>query len=271
MKEIISNLRDLNIGIVGCGWLGTRMAEKWQRNNLLYTTTTSPQKLPVLEAQGFHPFCIDFNSSRVEEVSRWDVMEKLDVLIITVPISSRKDRSLQNIEQRIRNLTLFLGRFEGQLFFMDSTSIYPAEKREFTEDDVSVEEVAAERLLRKSYPEVNILRLGGLMGDERQLGKYAVTDLDAPVNHIHFKDIIAIVEQMIQKQCRAKVYNVVAPVHPQKGEVIAIQKNQSYAGPKVEKGRIISSDKLLIELTYDFIYPDPRYFHISPGLADSIL
>src|SRR5690606_23752240 len=157
MKEIISNLRDLIIGIVGCGWLGTIMAEKWQRNNLLYTTTTSPQKLPVLEAQGFHPFCIDFNSSRVEEVSRWDVMEKLDVLIITVPISSRKDRSLQNIEQRIRNLTLFLGRFEGQLFFMDSTSIYPAEKREFTEDDVSVEEVAAERLLRKSYPEVNIL------------------------------------------------------------------------------------------------------------------
>lgn len=109
------------------------------------------------------------------------------------------------------------------------------------------------------------------MGDERQLGKYAVTDLDAPVNHIHFKDIIAIVEQMIQKQCRAKVYNVVAPVHPQKGEVIAIQKNQSYAGPKVQKGRIISSDKLLIELTYDFIYPDPRYFHISPGLADNIL
>lgn len=265
MKEIASNLSDLNIGIVGCGWLGTRMAEKWQRKNLLYTTTTSPQKLPVLDAKGFHPICIDFNSDRGEEDARWDVMEKLDVLIITVPISSRKDRSLQNIEQRIRNLALFLGRFEGQLFFMDSTSIYPAEKRVFIEDDVSVEEVAAERLLRKSYPEVNILRLGGLMGDERQLSKYAVSDLDAPVNHIHFQDIIGVVEQMIQKQCRAKIYNVVAPVHPQKGEVMAIQKNQSYAGSKVQNGRVVSSNKLLVELAYDFIYPDPRCFHLSPG------
>src|SRR5690606_18910492 len=106
MKEIISNLRDLNIGIVGCGWLGTRMAEKLQRYNLLYSTTSSPLKLPVLEAQGFHPFWIDFNSSRVEGVSTWVVIEYLDVLIISVPTSTRKNRSLHNIEQRIHNLTL---------------------------------------------------------------------------------------------------------------------------------------------------------------------
>ncbi|MBD1434474.1 hypothetical protein H8B06_16720 [Sphingobacterium sp. DN00404] len=264
MKEICSKLNNLHIGIVGCGWLGIRMARKWQIKNDLYTTTTSPDKIGALTSQGLNPTLIDFNTDNsTVDILAWEVVSSLDVLIITFPISSRKDKDRNNIKRRIHNLSKFIGNFDGQLFFMDSTSVYPDEQKEFIEDDISIENVVAEYLLRAAYPEVNILRLGGLMGDDRQLHKYNVSNLDAPVNHVHFEDIIAIIEKMIENRSRSKIYNIVAPVHPTKREVICEQTGRPYKENKREIGRLISSKRLMEELDYQFIYPDPRYFILS--------
>lgn len=262
MKETISNLSNLSIGIIGCGWLGIRMAKKWQIKNHIYTTTTSKDKIQILGAQSLNPTLVDFNTDEPSvEILLWEVVSSLDVLIITFPISSRKDQAVHNIQKRIHNLSKFIGRFDGQIFFMSSISVYPNEQKEFTEDDVPVEKVAAEHLLRALYPQVNILRLGGLMGDDRQLSKYNVSHLDAPVNHVHFGDITAIIEKMIENKSHAKLYNVVAPEHPTKREVISVQKNQPHVESKKEIGRLISSNRLINELQYDFIYPNPKYFH----------
>lgn len=264
MRTMESNLSNLKVGIVGCGWLGIRIAERWQIKNDIYTSTTSKDKAGLLRSRGLNPTLVDFNSDNPTiNIPRWGAVSSLDVLIITVPISTRKDQDIDNIKKRIRNLSAFIGKFGGQLFFMSSTSIYPPLQKAFTEDDVPVDKVLSERMLRSTYPQVNILRLGGLMGDDRQLSKYPVSGLGAPVNHIHFGDIATIIENMIENRSYAKVYNVVAPIHPTKQEVIAIQKNQPHTENRSEIGRLISSNKLIQELNYQFTYPDPRYFHLK--------
>jgi len=254
-----------NIGIIGYGWLGSRMGEKWRAKNELYTTTTSAGKLSSLQEQGLNPTLVDFNVSPADsENSLWEAVSGLDVLIVTAPVSTRRDKVEQHIRNRIRHLAAFIGPFTGQMFFMDSTSVYPDAQQEFYEDDLPVEEVLSEKLLKALYPQINILRLGGLMGDDRQLSKYNVSNLDAPVNHVHFQDVISIIEKMMEKGLAGKLYNIVAPEHPSKSKVIDAQKKSSTANVQQTGGRIISSEKLQKELGYTFHYPDPKYFHLSP-------
>lgn len=102
------------------------------------------------------------------------------------------------------------------------------------------------------------------MGDNRQLSKYKVINIDAPVNHVHYKDVISVIEKMIEVKSSAKLYNVVAPKHPTKKEVISAQKGQwSQVCFSSNYGRLVSSKKIEDELGYTFIYPNPNSFHLS--------
>lgn len=262
MKD--SNLSNRSIGIVGCGWLGSRLAKKWADQNRLYTTTTSLHKIEALQSHGFNPTLFNFSGGEETSAkpSRWSATRMLDVLIVTAAVSSRKENSRELIENRIARLHEFIGPFEGQMFFMDSTSVYPDVLKEFKEEDLPLEQVYPEKLFKQLYPQLNILRLGGLMGDDRQLSKYKVSDIESPVNHIHYKDIIGVIERMIERNSDSKVYNLVAPQHPSKRAVISKQKNEHCSDEVIAKGRLISSDLIREELEYDFLYPDPRLFHL---------
>ena len=156
----------------------------------------------------------------------------------------------------------FLGDYKGQLFLMSSTGVYPETEKEFTEDDQPAENVPSESFITSRFPQANILRLAGLMGDQRLLKNYNISGLDLLVNHIHYADICSVVEKMLDNQSQSKVYNVVAPVHPNKEEVINAQKDLPYAGERTNKGRTISASKLISDLDFEFQYPDPRYFHL---------
>jgi hypothetical protein len=92
-----------------------------------------------------------------------EALESLDVLIITIPISE-KSCCISSLYNRIQNLSAFIGDFKGQMFLMSSTGVYPDMPKEFHEEDVPVEKVSGERMVKNKYPQVNILRLGGLMG-----------------------------------------------------------------------------------------------------------
>ena len=109
-----------------------------------------------------------------------------------------------------------------------------------------------ERIIKVKYPQVNILRLAGLMGDERLLRNYKVTNLDFAVNHIHYIDICLVLEKMMEQQLNCKLYNVVAPLHPTKAEVINAQNNIEYVEKCEVKGKIISSSTLSADL--DFVF-----------------
>jgi hypothetical protein len=148
------------------------------------------------------------------------------------------------------------------LFLMSSTGVYPQTEEEFTEDDTPAENVESESFILEQFPQTNILRLAGLMGGERLLKNYNISDLHLLVNHIHYADICSVVEKMLEQQFQSKVYNIVAPIHPNKEEIMNAQKDLPYNGERITVSRTISPEKLISELNFEFQYPDPRYFHL---------
>ncbi|MGU3374935.1 hypothetical protein [Chryseobacterium sp. M5A1_1a] len=250
------------IGIIGYGWLGARITASMSDQYTIYSTVTSQDKADELNTQGLNAVVASFADYQLKNsIPQWDEIKNIDALIITIPISE-KSCCISSLYNRIQNLSSFIGDFKGQIFLMSSTSVYPDLPKEFTEEDMPWEKVSGERMVRNKYPQTSILRLSGLMGDNRLLKNYKVSNPDFAVNHIHYADICGILLKMIETKVEAKLYNVAAPIHPAKSEVINAQKNILDTEIVTEvKGKIILSSKLISELDYVFQYPDPREFH----------
>lgn len=250
------------LGIIGYGWLGSRIADFLSSQFKIYATTTSPEKLADLKSKSIRVELVEFpDENKAHQISTWDVISSLDAVIITIPFSSRQSCA-SSLFNKIQNISAFLGDYSGQLFMMNSTGVYDKEEKEYTEADKAIDKVSSERLFKTYFPQINILRLAGLMGDDRLLKNYNVSNLDAPANHVHYQDIARVVHLMIELELHAKLYNVVAPIHPSKQDVINAQNNEVYDVEKEAKGRIISSAKLIEELGFTFKFPDPRFFHL---------
>jgi len=250
------------IGIIGCGWLGERIASSLSGKYDIAATTTTENKVKDLNSKGMHAVLASFPDYQLAEpYNEWSEIKNADVLIITIPVNE-KSCCVSPLYNRIQNLSSFIGDFKGQMFLMSSTGVYPDLPKEFTEKDIPLEKVSGERMLRNRYPQLNILRLGGLMGDSRLLKNYNVGNLDHAVNHIHYADISGIISEMIEKKAEAKLYNVTAPIHPAKSHVINAQKNIPEERVFEVKGKKVLSSKLVSELDYVFQYPDPRTFHL---------
>lgn len=250
------------IGIIGYGWLGERLASSLSGKYTLATTTTTESKVNLLNNKGIHAVMASFPDYQLTEpFSQWEEIKNMDVLIITIPVSE-KSCCVSSLYNRIQNLSAFIGDFKGQMFLMSSTGVYPDVSKDFTEEDIPLVSVSGERMLRNKYPQLNILRLGGLMGDNRLLKNYNVSNLDHAVNHIHYADISGIISEMIEQKTESKLYNVTAPIHPAKSQVINAQKDIPDEEEFEVKGKKVMSSKLISELEYTFQYPDPRSFHL---------
>lgn len=250
------------IGIIGCGWLGTHIGERLSDRYEIFATTTTESKIEDLQSRGFNVTLAKFPDQLDSDIKEWEVVPQLDAIIISVPFSGIRGTQISMTEKR-QNLLNFLGSFKGQLFYTSSTGVYPQTEKDFIEDDQPAQEVESENFLFKQFPQTNILRLAGLMGGDRLLKNYNISGLDQLVNHIHYSDICSVVEKMLENESQSKVYNVVAPIHPNKEEVINAQKGLPYFGERAENGRTISPNRLIEELDFEFKYPDPRYFHLS--------
>lgn len=251
------------LGIIGCGWLGLHLANHFSANYKIYTTTITQQKAEQLKNQNFNPTIIQFSDEKsISDTEEWEVLQELEAITITIPFGKKTD--IQRLENRFENIKNFIKNYQKPLFLMSSTSIYPDMVTEITENTFAEKELnpnilSIENLMKEAFPQINILRLGGLMGGSRQLKNYPVKDLEKLVNHIHYEDICKIVELMIQKNIRSKIYNVVAPLHPSKWEVITGKMYPNNSCPP-KKSRIIVSDMMIKDLKYHFLHPNPIFF-----------
>lgn len=252
------------IGIIGCGWLGLHIAKHLAPKNKIYATTTSERKKTELIAMELYSIAIQFWDYEVfQEYKSWKVLNNLDSIIITVPFSKRTSTKL--LQNRFENISLFIDGFKKQLFLMSSIGIYPQIQMKISEKTLSEEHLNpsilfVERFIKEKFPQVNILRLGGLMGGDRIFSNYKTSNLNQVVNHIHYKDICLVIEKMINENVHSKIYNVVAPRHPTKQEIIDYQKGVSTTNDNQEYGRIILSDLLQKDLNYLYLHPDPKEF-----------
>lgn len=274
------------ISIAGCGWLGAPLAR-----NLLaegYTvkgSTTRTEKKSVMKDVGILPYVLTLSPelSRQEPTDFFDT----DLLIISIPPKTRTEgqdyhpRQIEALAEQIRQHNI------KYCIYVSSTSVYPASSagEEVKEEDADDPDKSrhpaiwhAEHLLRQ-LPDLglSILRCGGLMGYDRIPGKYFagkknLTTGHIPVNYVHRDDVIKVILEVIQKGYWNQTINVVAPEHPSRKEVYLQNAEEfGYEKPSFtedsegqEEYKIVSSRKLLEELEYDFIYPDPLHFPYTP-------
>ncbi|WP_310442151.1 hypothetical protein [Sulfurimonas sp.] len=224
-----------SVGIIGCGWLGKPLSDELSKN--------------------LHVECFSRQTTH-DNSPFW----QSDIVIIAI---NTKDNYLETLK-KIATLT----KPASNIILMSSISIY----REFDEEvDESFEITKpslikeAEELVLSLRDNVIILRLGGLMGDDRVAGKWkSATDFsDGYVNYIHKDDVINIVKNIIENIVHIGIYNAVAPQHPTREEVHI--KNSQKFGYDIGNfngfsNRIVSSDKLIEELDYTFLHPNPLEF-----------
>lgn len=249
------------LGIIGCGWLGEKMAAYFSSSYEIYTTTTHTEKAERLNNLGYNVELVSFSEHNGQDFVSWAQTHHLDAVVITVPMSSRRSNEAALI-QKSKNIAAFLGEYDGLLFMISSTGVYPKEEACYLEQDLPIAEVTSEHTLQEIFPQLNVLRLGGLMGADRLLKKYNISNLNAPVNHIHYQDVIRFIEFLMNNNRTAGLWNVVAPIHPSKQAIIACQNGEENSDKLPTVGRFISSKKIQALETFDFYHPDPRYFHL---------
>jgi len=223
------------IGIIGCGWLGKPLKEELLKTFLVE--------------------CFS-RKTTTDNSSFW----QSDTIVIAI---NTKDNYLQTLQK-----ITYLAKPACNIILMSSTSVY----REFDEDVDEMTKITkstlqkdAEDLLLSLRDNVLILRLGGLMGDDRIAGKWKKisTFSDGLVNYIHKSDVINITRKMIEEDVINGIYNLVAPKHPLRSEVHKKNSEKFSLTLGTFEGmtkRKVLSEALVKRLNYSFLYPNPLEF-----------
>lgn len=247
------------MGIIGCGWLGKKIGLFLQNDFEIFATTTTNEN--ELKSLGFNTTIVNFDQeNQIEE--KWSILSQLDVLIIALPFSKKINE--RQLHRRLINLKHFIAGYNKQCILMSSIGIYPEKDFVFTEnncltDNLNKTLLLVENQIKINVSKLNILRLGGLMGADRYLSKYTTKENYLAVNHIHFEDICNIVKLLLKKNIQDEIFNLVAPFHPCKQDIINFQTNQTISC-ETKKIKIVSSKKLIHQLNYKFIHPNPVFF-----------
>jgi nucleoside-diphosphate-sugar epimerase len=269
------------ISILGCGWLGLPLAKKLiEKEYSVNGSTTSENKLSILKDAGINPFLVILSevegTLETESVSETinDFLTESEILIIDIPpkLRANTDLSRKLFVEKIETLIPFIEQSTiKKVLFVSSTSIYGDQNHLITEEtnpnpetESGKQLLLAEAILQKNHNfETTILRFGGLIGEDRHpvkflAGKENLENPDAPVNLIHQKDCIGIIEEIIFQSKWNEVFNAAAPFHPSREDYYTQKaKEQNLILPKFSTEtsnikKIISSEKIENSLKYQF-------------------
>ena len=214
------------ISILGCGWVGQALKEELERRHTVH--------------------CLSRNIKENQKLNKYTC----DVLVIAIP---PRENYLEVLTQSIEKIDILT-----QVIFLSSTSFYAGKELV----------VKGEALIKKLHKNVLILRLSGLMGYDRIAGKYTAGKTkthDSLVNYVHRDDVVDIIELCIERKVESKIFDVTAPMHPKLSVVYsqngkAFGWEDTYFESDEVLGKVVSSEKWVKYLGYEFLKPDPLEF-----------
>ena len=276
------------ISILGCGWLGLPLAKALlEKGFSVNGSTTSTEKLSVLENSGISPFLINLTPalSKGEGVETVHTIETFfkdtETLIIDIPPRLRGNPSdpstplRKEFVEKIQTLIPFIEKSAvDNVLFISSTSVYGDAHEIITEETTPEPEtengrqlLLAEELLQGNANfKTTILRFGGLIGEDRQpvkflAGRDNLENPKAPINLIHQKDCIGIIQKIIELGIWEETFNAVTPFHPSREDYYtqkAIELHLAlpkFNPEKTSTKKTISSAKVENLLDYTFAKP----------------
>lgn len=260
-----------NISILGCGWLGLPLATALIENNFsIKGSTTSQNKLSLLEENKIQPFLLSLNENEI--IGNIEAfLEGSEVLIIDIPPKLRGNAT-ENFVAKIKILIPFIEKSSiTKILFVSSTSVYADDNSIVTEETIPKHKteggkqlLEAEKVLQNNRNfQTTILRFGGLIDEDRHpikfiAGRENLENPDGAINLIHQKDCIGIISKIIETDSWNETFNAVAPFHPTREEYYtqkAVELNlvlPKFNKEKPSVGKVISSEKLIKTLDYTF-------------------
>ncbi|MGB5188607.1 NAD(P)-binding domain-containing protein [Robiginitalea sp.] len=219
------------IGILGCGWLGTPLAEfLLAKGYRVRGSTTREEKVAQLFQKGIDARVLILGERHIDGNPE-EFLEGLDCLILNIPPGLRKAPEA-DFTARIRLLETYLTQAATpHLVFVSSTSVYGATQEMVTEAALPLPDSQTGRQLREAEKILlgntarvtQILRPGGLLGPDRHpvftlSGKNIHAGGNERVNLVRRQDLLHIMGLLIANPSLSGIYNAVFPEHPSKHE-----------------------------------------------------
>jgi nucleoside-diphosphate-sugar epimerase len=209
--------------VIGCGYLGRRVADLWrQEPGAVHVTTRKPETADRLRADGFLPIVCDVldPASLRALPAAWQVL-------YAVGMDRTAGATMRQVYvEGLRNVLDHLG--PCRLVYISSTSIYGQTDGSVVEENSPTEPadeagrivLEAERLLRERRRDAIILRFAGMYGPGRLLREQAIRtgqplsgDPAKWLNLIHIDDGAKVVCTAYHRAARGSITNV-ADGHP---------------------------------------------------------
>lgn len=267
----------MKVSILGAGWLGLPLgAALASEGHEVKGSTTSEEKMDAITEKGLTPYLINLD----QEKELPEDFFQTDLLIITLPPGRRDPNVLDNYHNRIRKVIQAIQNSPVQyLIYTSSTGVYGEQEEVVTEktavapNSLSREAVyQAEIMLKNTGRPLTILRLAGLIGGNRQAGRFlagkkGVSDGAAPVNLVHREDCVGIIKEIIRQKAWGEIFNVCADGHPSRAEFykeqaikLGLEPPEFLEEQKTKLYKVVSNEKVKKLLGYRFEYSDPMVF-----------
>ena len=247
-----------SVGILGCGWLGISLAKKFKKLNYqVLGSKTSLKGLSEIEKIGIEGFLVVLKQDKSEGILAF--IKNIETLIISVPPQMKSSDSnftgkIQTLINSIKSSSL------KKVLFLSSTSVYGSKGGFFDEtkkcfpDNRSAQELHyCEKLIKKLTIPTVIVRLGGLIGEDRNpiyyLQNKIIKNPNGRINFIHKDDAVNGISTLVTNKKINGLFNLVSPHHPtRKSYYNYVSKKYNLKDPKFENGekvlRIINGDKI---------------------------
>jgi len=272
-----------SVGIIGCGWLGKRLAASLVEQGASVLATSSQQcNVEQLNEHGIEAQQL-LLPSEVDQLSLHDVFtQECLVLAITpqfkqgrtdyaIKIAQLVDVAKQRgIVQRIVLLssTAIYQGLEGVVD--ESTNLNLAEPNPAESSSLEKAQIlnAAEQAVLNFHRQGSVLRLAGLVGPERHPGKFlqakrTLENSTAPVNLIHQQDAVGLISSLLTSTSPQGIFNGVSDTHVTKAlyyqaaaKSLGLELPTFSTDKVLASTRMVSGDKAKQQLDYSFIYPD---------------
>lgn len=260
----------MKIAIYGAGWLGNPLAK-----------TLAKDSHEIVASRSKPPFYTDYpnltylpwRAELGKPLPYWQPLIDAEIQIWSIPPRVKLLGESFYTAIIAEWLELLKQTSVKKIVFLSSTSVYlPSSDEEVTETgsiDKNSTIYHAEQLIENAGIPYLIIRFGGLMGGERFVGKYftgkVVDRANGPVNYIHLEDAVTFTGDAILKDLSG-YYNLVAPEHPTRKEVIIASCQQHQLAMPTEfienetTPKIVSSRKIVDALGIPFKHPNPINF-----------
>lgn len=270
------------ISIIGLGWLGLPLANALVADGFqVVGSKTTADGIEAARKSGIDCYYLNFSPSiECESDDLTQLMDNTDVLLILLPPSKiGTDNYRMAIQQLVDTALSF---HIPRLIFSSSTSVYGSaaglvnEQSELEPDTASACALAEIETWLHQLPhiKVDILRLAGLVGDQRHAGRFLagkkqVKGAQQGVNIVHQEDVISAIQLLIRQSKGGNIYNLCAPEHPTRADFYSQAAHQLQLAPpefsddQDSRGKIIDGNLICQELGFEYQYPDPNRMPMS--------